>query len=435
MSIARRLIMVCCASLAACSADDASIGHPNAGSGGSAAVGAGGAGAGGAGSGGAGAIGGMTAGAAGVQGGAGGVGGNAGSTAAGTGAGVGGAGSGGEPPLDGSLPDASAPEVTSERGTIIPTAEWACGLPAGIPAPVDGTLVLDIELELEPALAFGATPYGDRTALISKRGTVSGDAEGELLAGGFDWQITLPSGARELETRHIMRTSGGTLIYMRGCGIGIGSATRLVMELEVSGASAQAALQTGTYVATRELGDGSARYTIYRFDEPVVLDAAAKVVTIERSAEDRALRPQTWECAGPPAGSSEGAQIMEATVGIGGSLAVGTTQLGSRNIIPITGGTFGGMGTAASVEGEVIPGGADFQLTPTGGSFQIEARYAMRTDDGDLISVRNCGGFGGTVPRFEVALDSPYAYLNDGDYFGRIGVSIGAVIISVFERE
>jgi hypothetical protein len=425
-----RWLMVCCGALAACAADDTTAGNTNAGSGGSAAIGAG---AGGASAGGAGAIGGMNGAAAGVQGGAAGVGGNAGT--AGTGAGVGGAGSGGEPPLDGSMPDATAPDVTSERGTIIPTAEWACGLPMGIPAPVDGTLVLDIELELEPALAFGATPYGDRTALISKSGTVSGDAEGELLEGGFDWEITLPSGARELETRHIMRTSGGTLIYMRGCGVGVGSATRLVMELEVSGASAQAALQTGTYLATREVGDGSARYAIYRFDEPVAIDAAAPVVTIERSAEDRALRPQTWECAGPPAGSSEGAQIMEATVGIGGSLAVGTTQLGSRNIIPITGGTFGGMGTAASVEGEVIPGGADFQLTPSGGSFQIEARYAMRTDDGDLISVRNCGGFGGTVPRFEVALDSPYAYLNDGDYFGRIGVSIGAVIISVFERE
>jgi len=424
-----RWLMICCAALSACAADDASVGNPSAGSGGGAAVGAG---AGGAGVGGAGAVGGMTAGAAGVQGGAGGVGGNAGTAAgaAGTGAGVG----GGEPPLDGSLPDASASDVTSELGTIVPTAEWACGLPMGIPAPVDGTRVLDIELELEPALLFGATPYGDRTALISKSGTVTGDAEGELLEGGFDWEVTLPGGARELETRHIIRTSSGTLIYMRGCGVGTGGATRLVMALEVSGTSAQAALQTGTYIATRAVGDGSAHYAIYRFDEPVVIDATAPVVTIERSAEDRALRPQTWECAGPPAGSSEGAQIMEATVGIGGSLAVGTTQLGSRNIIPITGGTFGGMGTAADVEGEVIAGGADFQLTPTGGSFQIEARYAMRTDDGDLISVRNCGGFGGTVPRFEVALDSPYAYLNDGDYFGRIGISVGAVIISVFER-
>jgi hypothetical protein len=113
---------------------------------------------------------------------------------------------------------------------------------------------------------------------------------------------------------------------------------------------------------------------------------------------------------------------------------VGQTQNGSRNIIPITGGTFEGLGASADLEGEVIPGGADFQLTPPGGSFQLEARYTLRAQDGTLIAVRNCGGIGGTAPYFEAPLASPYAYLNDGDYFGRIGISIGAVIISIFER-
>jgi hypothetical protein len=423
-------IMVVCAMLAACAADDANGSNP---SGGSAAIGAGAGGAGALGGMGAGAVGGMSAGGAGVQAGAGDIGGNAGTAGADAGAGAG--GSGGEPPImDGSIPDATAPDVTSERGTIIPTAEWTCGLPMGIPAPADGTLVLDVELTLEPALKLGATQYGDRTILVTTSGTVTGDAQGEVLVGGLDWEAQLPSGARELETRHVLRTSSGTLIYMRGCGVGIGSATRVMMELEVSGGSAQADLQSGTYVATREVGEGTARYAIYRFDDGFAIDATAPVITIERSAEDRALRAPTWDCAGPPAGSSEGAQILEATVRIGGSLAIGTTQVGSRNIIPITGGTFTGMGASSSLEGEVIPGGADFQVTPAGGTFQIEARYVLRTADGDLIAVRNCGGFGGTVPLFEVALDSPYAYLNDGDYFGRIGISIGAVIISVFER-
>jgi hypothetical protein len=91
------------------------------------------------------------------------------------------------------------------------------------------------------------------------------------------------------------------------------------------------------------------------------------------------------------------------------------------------------MASAASVSGDVIPGGADFQLTPTSGSFQIEARYTLRAEDGSLIAVRNCGGFGGTQLIFETATSSPHAFLNEVSYFGRITVSIGAVIISVFE--
>jgi hypothetical protein len=121
-------------------------------------------------------------------------------------------------------------------------------------------------------------------------------------------------------------------------------------------------------------------------------------------------------------------------VSIGGSLSVGQTQNGSRNIIPITGGSFMGLGSSSGLDGAVLPGGADFQLTPPGGSFQLEARYTLRAEDGTLIAVRNCGGASGTAPYFETSIASPYAYLNDGDYFGRIGISIGAVIISVFER-
>ena len=114
------------------------------------------------------------------------------------------------------------------------------------------------------------------------------------------------------------------------------------------------AFQSGVYVATREVSEGHARYAIYRFAEDFALDAAAATFAIERTAADRALKPQPWECAPPPAGSSEGAQIIEATVGIGGSLAVGSAQNGSRNIIPITGGTFTGLGTSSALEGDVV---------------------------------------------------------------------------------
>lgn len=351
------------------------------------------------------------------------------------------AGSGGEqPPSDAATPDASdsgddGDGVTSERGMLVPTAEWPCGMATGIPAPVDGTLVLELEMELEPALQLGATPFGERTIRTARAGAAAGELEGTVLEGGLEWELSLPSGARELESRHVLRASDGTLLYVRGCGAGAGNATRMVMDLEVRSTSAHAAFQSGTHVATREAGESSLRYAIYRFPEGSAIDPTAPSRSIVRSDADRALRPQSWTCEGPPAGSSEGAQLLEATVGIGGSLDVGEAQHGSRNIIPITGGTFAGMGSAQALEGDVVPGGADFQLTPPGGSFQLEARYVLRAEDGTLIAVRNCGGIGGTTPLFEAPLASPFAYLNEGDYFGRIGISIGAVIISVYERE
>jgi len=83
---------------------------------------------------------------------------------------------------------------------------------------------------------------------------------------------------------------------------------------------------------------------------------------------------------------------------------------------------------------QVIAGGADFQLSAAGG-LEIEARYTLRTGDGALIAVRNCGGVGGTVPLFEAASSGPHAFLNDGDYFGRIGLALGGVVISVYEAE
>jgi hypothetical protein len=398
--------------------------------GGSSGVGGGGGGAGGA-SGGAGGIGG--AGAGGGASGIGGVGGGGGAVA----------GSGGMSALDASTLDASggsdapvdaskAGDVTPERGLIVPTAEWSCDQPLGIAAPDTGEKVLEVELELGETLEVGATPLGMRRIFPASGGAVSGDVTGEVITGGLDWELTLPSGALEIETRHVLRASDGTLIYVRGCGIGAGDGARLVVTLEVAG-GAHAALQDGLYIATRVIEGSVGRFSVYRVPAPTA--DAVPAHTIVRSAADSALQPNTWNCSGPPAGTSEGTQIMTATVGIGGSLAVGATQNGSRNIIPITGGDFEGMASAASVNGEVIPGGADFQLTPSGGSFEIEARYTLRAQDGSLIAVRNCGGFGGTQLMFETATASPHAFLNEQSYFGRISVSIGAVIISVYEPQ
>lgn len=66
---------------------------------------------------------------------------------------------------------------------------------------------------------------------------------------------------------------------------------------------------------------------------------------------------------------------------------VGPVLTGERRIIPITGGRFEGQ----RLRGEILPGGADWQIVTADGTAMLEARYTLRTDDGALIYIRNVG--------------------------------------------
>lgn len=78
---------------------------------------------------------------------------------------------------------------------------------------------------------------------------------------------------------------------------------------------------------------------------------------------------------------------FEEVVTLAANVPVGTTALGGRNIVPITGGTFSGPGIA----GKVMPGGWDWQLRRADGCLQIKADYMLQTDDGTIINVINQG--------------------------------------------
>lgn len=121
--------------------------------------------------------------------------------------------------------------------------------------------------------------------------------------------------------------------------------------------------------------------------------------------------------------------IVRLDVEIGQPYSVGETPLGIRTIIPITGGTFEGP----SMRGEVISGGADYQLTIADGNrTSLEAIYTIKTDDGYYIHVRNRGiisklknetgndeTYFMTSPQFEASIDSPYSWLNNGIFVCR----------------
>jgi hypothetical protein len=123
-------------------------------------------------------------------------------------------------------------------------------------------------------------------------------------------------------------------------------------------------------------------------------------------------------------------RLFRAEVEIAAPLSVGMTPRGERRIIPITGGRF----TGEKLSGDVLPGGADWQLVRPDGTALLEARYTLRTKDGALVYVRNRGVRSGpsdvlarlargeavdpasyyfrTHPEFETGAPQ-YAWLND----------------------
>ncbi|GAA2642116.1 DUF3237 domain-containing protein [Paractinoplanes durhamensis] len=121
--------------------------------------------------------------------------------------------------------------------------------------------------------------------------------------------------------------------------------------------------------------------------------------------------------------------LADAEITLGPVQELGETPAGCRRIIPITGGTFDGPELA----GEILPGGADWQLIRPDGVAVIDTRYTLATGDGGLIYVSTQGyrhgppevierlTAGETVDpadyyfRLMVRLESPagrYAYLN-----------------------
>lgn len=71
----------------------------------------------------------------------------------------------------------------------------------------------------------------------------------------------------------------------------------------------------------------------------------------------------------------------------GGIQEVGKTAKGIRKIVPITGGSFEGP----NIKGKIVAGGYDWQLLRADDVVEIDARYMLQTDDGDLITLMNTG--------------------------------------------
>jgi hypothetical protein len=79
--------------------------------------------------------------------------------------------------------------------------------------------------------------------------------------------------------------------------------------------------------------------------------------------------------------------VCEIQVNIAKPYDLGNTGAGTRKIISLLGGKFEGP----MMKGNVLTGGADWQLIKDNDVADIDARYILETDDGSLIYLSNTG--------------------------------------------
>lgn len=308
--------------------------------------------------------------------------------------------------------------------TIIPDPSWDCGAAEGMVPPEMGELVFEATLPTDPVIDVGETPYGQRRVIGIREGDFTGTAiSGKFLTGGIDFELTLENASVEMEQVAMLRTSDGSLIYLRSCGVAApgDSVVRFVPDFEIANSSSHAWLNTGEFLATREFDAAAQEMKIAVYDVSGVTPPAEEV-----QLQDPPGTPhQPWECA--TSSGSQGAMVFTETVTLGASLSVGQSKRGNRNVIPITGGTVTGQ-----FQGIVVPGGADYQLLSGGAT--LDARYTLKANDGEYLIVRNCGAASSLVPQFEARVLGAYNFLNEGEYLSSgPGSAQGGVSITFYE--
>jgi hypothetical protein len=103
-------------------------------------------------------------------------------------------------------------------------------------------------------------------------------------------------------------------------------------------------------------------------------------------AEDRVFAQQAGATATPAAPALTFAFELRAKVGE--PVEIGPTPHGRRRIVAILGGTVRGPMLNAGV----VPGsGADWQLIQSDGFSELDTRYTLQTDSGQLVYVQNAG--------------------------------------------
>lgn len=310
--------------------------------------------------------------------------------------------------------------VKAGTAAFVPDTAWPCGQPAGLAPPAQGDLVFQATLNLSGTYDVGMTQYGRRRLRVISGGSFTGSRiQGTVLAGGLDLELILSNGVTELEQINVLRASDGTNIYVRNLGTAPAGVpgVRVALDFEAPTGGAQAWLNTGTYVGTRVLdASGNAiKLNVYDVSKAAIADPKIKIAVPPGTHQPTACLKLT---------GTKGTAVFTETVTLGASFSF-TGKRGTRNIIPITGGS-----TSGRVTGRILSAGADYQLSG------LDARYMLAPSDGEYVLVRNCGPMGALVPQFEARADGPYAFLNSNTYLSSDpGSANNGVSITFSERK
>lgn len=299
-------------------------------------------------------------------------------------------------------------------------------MPDGIPSPEAGKPAFEIEVPLERATEIGRTQYGMRRVAVGLEGTVAGPKLSAIVTqGGLDFELALANGTIEIEQLLVLQAPDGSFIFARNAGTGVDAKdVRVVMDFEAPNASDFAWLNTGQFVARRELNAADKMLRLRVYDVSGVGVSEGNAVRVSKPA---GVPAQPWDYRSRAPSEQPGEELIRENVTLGPGQSVGPSKHGNRNIIPITGGTISGR-----ITGKVLMGGADYQnLSPPA---TIDAHYLWQADDGEIIIVRNGGAFGSLVPTFEARVDGPYAFLNNGKYLSsNPGMGQGGVSLTFYE--
>lgn len=81
-------------------------------------------------------------------------------------------------------------------------------------------LLYDCVLEAKPPKVIGETPSGLRRVIEITGGWFDGpNMSGEVLPGGSDWQLLRPDGVASLESRYMLQTGDGALVFVQNRGV------------------------------------------------------------------------------------------------------------------------------------------------------------------------------------------------------------------------
>ena len=322
---------------------------------------------------------------------------------------------------------AAAPASAQRANQVfIPAPGWDCGMPAGIPLPESGELILEIDIPLERLVHIGRTQYGDRQVAVGLKGSAEGpNLTATVMEGAVDFELTLVNGVVEIEQILVLEAADGSFVLMRTAGVGPDADdVRIVVDFEAPSESSHAWLSAGRFVARRELPADDGDLVLRVYDVSGIERNSATAIVIRKPAD---VPAQSWDYREKSAGEMQGEILITENVTLAPSQQVGPSKRGPRNIIPITGGEISGR-----ISGKVLMGGADYQNLSQPAT--IDARYLWQADDGEIIIVRNGGTFGSLVTTFEARVDGPYAFLNDGSYLSsNPGPGQGGVALTFYE--